>query len=88
MSVPNWIPAEQQVPHLLPDLMHMGTVRHGDHNIEQYKHIDTRRYLNLDGVGQAWEIAVDRDTGEVNARRIDAADALARLEGRSEGDHL
>lgn len=83
MSVPNWIPAEKYVPHLLGDLMHMGTVVHHGREIEQYKHIDTRRYLNLDESGQAWEIAVDRDTGEVNARRLDAADALAHLEGRN-----
>lgn len=83
MSAPNWVPAKTHVPHLLPDLMHMGTVCHHGAEIEQYKHCDTRRYLNLDESGQAWEIAVDRDTGELNARRLDAAAALAHLEGRN-----
>lgn len=82
MTDPRWTPAEQHVPHLLADIMHMGTVRYSGREIEQYKHIDTRRYLNLDHTGQAWEVAVDGETGAVGARRIDAAAALAHLEGR------
>ena len=79
-----WAPAEQHVSHLLGDLMHMGTVRHSGREIEQYKHIDTRKYLNLDHTGQAWEVAVDGDTGAVSARRLAGGDALAHLEGHSD----
>lgn len=82
MTDPRWTPAEQHVPNLLVDLMHMGTVRYSGREIEQYKHIDTRRYLNLDHTGQAWEVAVDGETGAVGARRIDTDAALAHLEGR------
>ena len=81
MSDSRWNPAEQQVPHLLGDLMHMGTVTYSGHRIEQYKHRDTRRYLNLDAAGQAWQIAVHPDTGETAARRVEFAEALERVLG-------
>ncbi len=84
MTDPRWAPAEQHVPHLLGDLMHMGTVRYSGRQIEQYKHIDTRNYLNLDHTGQAWEVAVDGATGAVGARRLAGADALTPLEGHSD----
>lgn len=83
MSNPNWPPAEQHVPHLLGDLMHMGTEHVDGHEIEQYKHIDTRRYLNLDQAGQAWQIAVHPDTGEVNGRRIPLATAVEQIGGET-----
>lgn len=79
MSDLRWSPAEQQVPHLLADVMHMGTVIHEGRRIEQYKHCDTRRYLNLDHHGQAWQIAVHPESGDVTAHRIDFADAIARV---------
>jgi hypothetical protein len=72
-----WAPAEQQVPELLENLMHMGSVEYSGNVIQQYKHVDTRRYINLDGSGQAWQIAVHPDTGELAARRIDLDEAKA-----------
>lgn len=84
MSTPNWAPAEQYVPHhLLTELMWMGTERVGGRQIEQYKHDWTRRYINLDERGQAWDIAVHPRTGEVNGRRIPLATALDQLGGES-----
>lgn len=81
MSTPNWAPAEQHVPHLLSDLMWMGTEQVHDRQIEQYKHCDTRQYLNLDQTGHAWDIAVHPSTGEVSARRLPLDTALERIGG-------
>jgi hypothetical protein len=79
---PVWGPAEQHIPHLLPDLMYMDSFDHEGVTIRQYKHIDTRRYVNLDDTGQAWEVDfIDCDSGEVSAHRITLAQALQLLEG-------
>ncbi|KAA2245890.1 hypothetical protein F0L68_41125 [Solihabitans fulvus] len=77
MADQRWSPAEQQVPDLLDDLMHMGSVEYSGTVIQQYKHAGTRRYLNLDGSGQAWQITVHPDTGGIGARRIDLDEAKA-----------
>lgn len=79
MAERSWGPAEQVVPELLDVLMLMGTVEYSGEVIQQYKHVDTRRYLNLDSSGQAWQVAVHPDTGEVGARRISLDDAKALL---------
>ena len=79
MPEQSWGPAEQWVPELLNDLMLMGAVEHEGRVIQQYKHCDTRRYLNLDGAGQAWEVAVHPDSGESGIRRVELADAKVRL---------
>lgn len=79
MSERSWAAAEQAVPELLDALMFMGTVTHGGQVIQQYKHMDTRHYLNLDDSGQAWQIAVHPDTGEIGARRISLHEATALL---------
>jgi hypothetical protein len=81
MAERSWVPAEQVVPELLEDLMLMGTVEYSGQVIQQYKHVDTRRYLSLDGAGQAWQVAVHPDTGEVGARRISLDEAKALLLG-------
>src|SRR5690625_2600677 len=81
MSDLRWIPAEQHVPHLLADVMHMGTVHYNGHEIEQYKHCDTRRYLNLDHSGQAWQITAQSAGNAVIGERIDFAAALAEMGG-------
>ncbi|MFI5614698.1 hypothetical protein [Amycolatopsis sp. NPDC051903] len=78
MSERSWVPAKRLVPELLNNLMHMGTVEYGGQVIQQYKHADTRRYINLDETGQAWEVAVS-GTGEVGARRIGLDEAKARI---------
>lgn len=79
MPEQSWGPAEQCAPELLNDLMLMSAVEHEGRVIQQYKHRDTRRYLNLDGSGQAWEIAVHPDSGEMSARRVGLAEAKARV---------
>lgn len=82
MSTPNWGPAETHIPSLLGDLMHMDTLRLPDRQvIEQYKHIDTRRYINLDEAGQAWQVAVVGD--EITAEAVDLSAAIAFVEGVS-----
>lgn len=81
MLNPNWAPAEQHIPHLLSDVMWMGTEQLHDRQVEQYKHIDTRRYINLDHAGSAWQIAVHPSTGELVARPIPFATALDHLGG-------
>lgn len=78
MAERSWGPAEQTVPDLLPELMLMGTVEVGGTVIQQYKHRDTRRYLNLDSAGQAWEVAVE-DSGTVRTIRIGLDAALAHV---------
>ena len=74
----SWGPAERLVPELLDVLMLMGTVEYSGQVIQQYKHADTRRYLNLDESGQAWEIGVS-GSREIGARRIDLAEAKERV---------
>lgn len=56
--VPVWAPAEKAIPDLLRDIMYMTTITHEGLIIHQYKHIDTRRYINLDGEGQPWQVHV------------------------------
>lgn len=79
MAERSWVPVEQVVPALLDVLMLMGTVEDSGQVIQQYKHVDTRRYLNLDSSGQAWQIAVHPDTGDLGARRISLDDAKTLL---------
>lgn len=79
MAERSWGPAEQVVPELLDVLMLMGTVEYSGEVIQQYKHMDTRRYLNLDSSGQPWQITVHPDTGEIGAGRIGLDDTKALL---------
>ena len=54
--------AERHAPELLDELMYMGSLTLGNGRmVYQYKHEDTRRYLNLDLTGQAWWIGVTED---------------------------
>lgn len=62
MSSPNWQPAEQAIPDLREDVMWMSRVEHNGHTIEQYKHIDTRRYIHLDENGRPYRVRVDAGT--------------------------
>lgn len=78
MAERSWVPAERTVPDLLPELMLMGTVEVNGTVIQQYKHRDTRRYLNLNGTGQAWDVMVD-DSETVRTARITRDTALAQL---------
>lgn len=79
MPFPHWAPAEQTVPEWLHDIMYMSVQTFDDGRvIHQYKRCDTRRYLNLDDSGQAWQLAVDPATGEVGARRLDLVQAQAQ----------
>lgn len=51
-----WIAAERHAPELLDVLMYMNAIEIDGRVIHQYKHADTRRYLNIDTAGQAWQI--------------------------------
>lgn len=79
MSKPNWTPAERRIPELLCDLMYMTSITYSGQVIHQYKHVMTRRYINLDNSGQAWNVAVDPKTGAISARRIRLSAARAHL---------
>ncbi|WP_367139537.1 hypothetical protein [Saccharothrix sp. HUAS TT1] len=80
---PNWGPIERLAPtDLLPDLMWMGTLVHGDRRIEQYKHRDSRRYVNVDQDGGTWSVTVPADApadAPPLVEPVDADRALARL---------
>ncbi len=59
---PNWKPLESRLP--IGDCanwMWMGRVERGGLTIEQYKHRDTRGYLNLDQQANAWRIRYVND---------------------------
>ena len=66
---PNWAPLEHA---LAPDndlggWMWMCAVTVNGQRIEQYKHRATRRYLNLDGEGQAWMLDFSDEQAPVAA---------------------
>lgn len=56
---PNWTPLERlakAIQHLDPaDFMWMGSAELRGQTVQQYKHCDTRRYLNLDDGGHAYD---------------------------------
>lgn len=57
MTNPYWTPLEAVLP--LEDcaaFMYMGRVDQAGVTIHQYKHSDTRRYLNLSEDGTAWRV--------------------------------
>jgi hypothetical protein len=83
-TAPNWSPAERIVPELLNDLMWMGTQTVNGNPVEQYKHADTRRYINIDPLGRCWRIEVSLD-GEVDATHIDLAEARQAVRGETPG---
>lgn len=60
-AAPNWdaLEAMQGAGDMVDadDFMYMGSARCIGVTIHLYKHIDTRRYLNLDEDGQAWSYA-------------------------------
>jgi hypothetical protein len=54
---PNWAPLESVIPlDDCADWMWMSRLEHGGRPIEQYKHRDTRQYLNLDAEGNAYRV--------------------------------
>ncbi|MEU7802713.1 hypothetical protein AB0B10_25975 [Micromonospora arborensis] len=75
----NWKPLEATLPaDQLGDWMYMGRVERGARVIHQYKHRETRRYLNLDEQGQAWQIRYTPDCDVPDVDPIPLADAIAR----------
>jgi hypothetical protein len=87
-TTPNWAPLEVVIPaDGLGEWMWMGRVAHGDVVIEQYKHVDTRRYLCLDQTNRAWRVsyAVPTDpkapTPEPTIAQTAVAEAVARALG-------
>jgi hypothetical protein len=75
---PDWKPLEAVVPaDKLHDWMWMCRVRHGGRVIEQYKHADTRRYLNLDQQGGAWRISYSSNHATPDIAPVDRDSAIA-----------
>jgi hypothetical protein len=61
-TTPDWGPlgmvlARQESSHHLPDFMHMGEKVTLLGTIQHYKHITTRRYLNIDAKGNCYRYA-------------------------------
>lgn len=79
MPQPNWQPAESTIPDLLDDLMWMTRISHDGHTIEQYKHRDTRRYINLDETGRPYRVRVDGTTGNQEVEPISLVEARTWL---------
>ena len=63
---PNWEPAKTTVPDLLPVLMCMGTDTYDGVQITLYKHVDTRRYINLGADGTAYDIRTETTATEIS----------------------
>lgn len=96
---PDWRPLERletltrdhpTLPHVDADrFMYMGrAVRAGDADVHLYKHIDTRRHLNLDDAGHAYVTTYlgrrAADTVTLQCRPLrDLASALDRLRPQS-----
>src|SRR5690349_12392361 len=57
-QTPNWAPLEAVITPVenCADWMWVGRLTHDGRTIEQYKHRDTRRYLNLDADGNAYRV--------------------------------
>jgi hypothetical protein len=75
---PNWKPLEQLSDlstGQIDEFMWMGFVQHDGVRIEQYKHLSTRRYLNLDADGTAYRIRVwgEPTTHEIASIAMDVA---------------
>ncbi|TEB15182.1 hypothetical protein Psfp_02358 [Pelotomaculum sp. FP] len=51
---PEWGPLEKVVGEKCKNFMFMGMVAIGEIWVFLYKHVDTRRYLNLDGMSRAY----------------------------------
>lgn len=77
---PKWAPAKNTVPELLPDLQWVMTIHHHGVPIEQYKHADTRRYLNLDANGTPYRV-LDGRAGDspTEVAAISLAEAKAHV---------
>lgn len=79
MASPNWKLLEAALPAAqLGDWMWMDTVERGGRRIEQYKHRDTRQYVNIDQDGRAWSLKWNGSDATPDAEPIDLADAIAR----------
>lgn len=77
-SAPNWAPLELAALDQCPYFMHMCRLTGTDgRTVEQYKHIDTRRYLNLDDSGRAYRVTVTGGPDGMTVEPIEFADALA-----------
>jgi len=80
MASPDWRPLEAAVSaDQMGDWMWMGEVKYDGHTIQQYKHRDTRDYVNLDRDGNAWALWYN-GSGDTpsSAEKMSAADAIAK----------
>ena len=81
-GAPVWEPLERfvgiigrAVPALdCADFMWMGVVQRGTVTLQLYKHIDTRRYLNLDHAGHAWQYHAPTSTYGAHGSAMEAAE--------------
>ncbi|XTZ13835.1 hypothetical protein ACQSSU_20270 [Micromonospora echinospora] len=75
---PDWGPLESTVTVAdIGNWMWMGRLTRGSRVIEQYKHWETRRYVNLDQDGNAWRVRYTEDSDTPDVDPIPVADALA-----------
>jgi hypothetical protein len=80
-----WAPLARHAPELLDEMMFMSNVELDGRQVRQYKHCDTRRYLNLDATGQAWWIAVS-EHGRTMARPMPLTEAKSFVCGQDEDE--
>lgn len=92
-AAPDWRPLEQvaracrdhpALPDLDPDdFMYMGRIVHPTQRpIHLYKHVLTRRYLNLDPAGHAWAFTPTPASGALPYRpKRDLASVVAWVQG-------
>ncbi len=81
VTTPCWVPLERLFsPQLCAKFMWIQRVHTGDETIECYKHTETRRYLNLDHHGQAYQFESDpRRHNEERYTPISLAAAIAHV---------
>lgn len=76
ITPPDWKPLEDLIGNGCANFMYMGMAE--DH-IRLYKHIDNRRYINIDDLGHFWKFD---GTGYVQIQRDQALQAVEIWEVR------
>lgn len=79
---PNWEPLLSVLPEAaMGDWMWMSRLTVDGKVIEQYKHSDTRRYVNLDHAGQAFSVQYDGRGDAPTVHKVAFADAYRTAAG-------